>query len=524
MDAIPRTGEVPGLRHLGSRQSAAVIGPIAGPAPARSWPLHAVRRWPLVVELVLLLGLTGVVAFVFGRSLHAASGDNEGVYLASLDALEHGQRLGSQVFASQPPGFYVLLEAERALFGGSVLAMRVAMLVLALIGCLSAYYVGRCLAGPLGGFLAIALLATPVQVEDEAVRIHADFPSVALSLVAIALAMFAVRRKEGAGLVAATLAGGALAAAIAIKLLAAVTVVPVLAIMLRHRVGRLALWLGAGAVAVVAALLGAYATVLGPLWDDVVRFHVKAQSVPIDGAPRDLGGNFLKVVGVLTESHRLRSPFLWLVLVGAVGTLLAWRRRQLFDALPLWLWAAASGAFLIWHRPLWGHDVVILTVSLALASGVGLATLLVESRLVLRAAAAACLLVMAATIAHHFQRAPVGESAGIEWAAAIIRTRTPERSEVVSDLPIIPFLADRRQPGALVDTSSTRLGSGWLTRAEILRTIDRNRVSAVVVGHNFAADPTLLQALGSRFPVVLRRNGVSLPGEGTVDIRIYLPR
>jgi hypothetical protein len=220
----------------------------------------------------------------------------------------------------------------------------------------------------------------------------------------------------------------------------------------------------------------------------------------------------------------LRSPFLWLVLLGAVATLLAWRRRQLFDALPLWLWAAASGAFLIWHRPLWDHDVVILTVSLAVASGVGLATLLVESRLVLRAAAAVCVLVMAAIIAHHFQRVSGGgESAGVEWAAAVLRTHTPQHSEVASDWPIIPFLADRRQPGALVDTSWTRLGSGWLTRAEILRAIDRNRVSAVVVGHNFAADRMLLQALAIRFPVVLRRNGVMLP-EGSGDIRIYLPR
>jgi 4-amino-4-deoxy-L-arabinose transferase-like glycosyltransferase len=482
------------------------------------------RLRPLLIEFSLLLGLTSVVAFIFARSLRAGAVYDEGVYLASLDALDHGQSLASQVFASQPPGFYILLEAERAIFGGSVVEMRVAMLVLALIGCLSAYYVGRCLAGPRGGLLAMALLATPVQVEDAAVRIRADFPSVALSLVAIALALFAVRRKGTAGLVAATLAGGVLAAAVAVKLLAVTAVVPVLAIMLLHRVGRLALGLGAGAAAVVAALLGVYATVLGPLWDDVVRFHLKAQSAPIHGAPRDLGGNFLKVVGVLTESHRLRSPFLWLVLVGAVGTLLAWRRRQLFDARMLWLWAAATGAFLIWHRPLWAHDVVMLTVSLAVASGVGLADLLVESPLVSRAAAAACVLVMAVTIAHHFQRASSGESAGVAWAAAVLRTHTPQRSEVASDWPIIPFLADRRQPGALVDTSSTRLGSGWLTRAEILRAIDSDRVSAVVVGHYFAADPMLLQALGTRFPVVLRRNGVSLPGERSADIRIYLPR
>jgi 4-amino-4-deoxy-L-arabinose transferase-like glycosyltransferase len=498
---------------------------VGAPAPARLWRLHNLRRWPLLIELAFLLGLAGVVAYLFVRSLHAGAIYDEGVYLASLDALEHGQRLGSQVFTSQPPGFYVLLEAERAIFGSSVVEMRVAMLVVALVGCLSAYCVGRCLAGPRGGFLAMALLAMPVQVEDAAVRIRADFPSVALSLVAIALALFAVRWKGAAGLVAATLAGGALAAAIAVKLLAVTALVPVLAIMLRHRVGRLAVGLGAGAAAVVAALLGIYATVLGSLWNDVVRFHLKAQSAPIHGAPSDLGGNFLKIVGVLTESHRLRSPFPWLLLVGGVAMLLAWRRRQLFDdALPLWLWAAVSGAFLLWHRPLWDHDVVVLTVSLAVASGVGLATLLADSRLVSRAAVAACALAMAATIAHHVQRASSGESAGAGWAAAILRAHTPQGSEVASDWPIIPFLADRRQPGELVDTSSTRLGSGWLTRAKILRTIDRNRVSAVVVAHNFAADPTLLEALAFRFPVVIRRNGVSLPGERSADIRIYLRR
>ena len=118
---------------------------------------------------------------------------------------------------------------------------------------------------------------------------------------------------------------------------------------------------------------------------------------------------------------------------------------------------------------------------------------------------------------------PESLSPGIKWAATVLRIRTPPGSEVASDLPIIPFLADRRQPGTLVDTSWTRLGSGWLTEAEVLRTIDRHHVSAVIVGHNFAGYPTLLRALRIRFPVILRRERVSLPGEGRVEVRIYLP-
>jgi hypothetical protein len=485
--------------------------------------LDLLRPYALLGELALLCALTAAAAAVFGRGLRAGAVYDEGVYMASVDALAHGQKLGSEIFASQPPGFYALLEAERAIFGGSLLAIRVAMLALALVGCLSAYYVGRCLAGRPGGLLAMALLVAPLSVEDGAVRVEADVPSVALSLVAIALAFFAVRRTGAVARAAATLAGGALAAAVSVKLLAATAAVPVLAIVIRQA-RRLIPETAAGVAAVAAALVGSYAGVLGSLWSDAVRFHLKAESAQIHGAPRDLAGNVAKIVNTLTDSHGLHSPFPWLVAVGAVGTLAAWRRRLLLEAVPLWLWAAVSAAFLAWHRPLWAHDVVILTAGLAVASGVGLASLLAESRLAPKAVAAVCALVIAATIAHHMQRTPAGESQGIRWAAAVLRARTPAGSEVASDLPIIPFLADRREPGDLVDTSTTRVASGWLPARTIIEEIDRDRLSAVVLGHNLASDRRVVRAVQARFPLSVRRNGVRLAGEKPTTVRIYFPR
>jgi hypothetical protein len=493
-------------------------------SPLRRWGLEAITRRPLVVEALFLLGLTSVAAVAFGRSLHSGALYDEGVYLASLDALEHGQHLGSQVFASQPPGFYLLLEAGRAVFGGSVVAIRVAMLVLALVGCVSAYSIGRRLAGPRGGFFAMGLLVTPVSLEDEAVRVRGDFPSVALSLLAIALALDAVERKGAARLVAAGFSGAALAAAVSVKLLAATAVIPVLVIF--RRPGRwTAAALATGAGAVVATLLGLYAGVLGQLWADVVRFHLSSQSASIRGAPTSLAGNVAKVAQTITEYRGPRSPFLWLLVVGALATLLAWRRRRLLGALPLWLWAACAGVLLIWHRPLWSHDVTALIVSLAVAGGVGLTALLVEPRPVSRALAATCAVVIAASIASHVQRPSAGESNGIKWAVTVLRTRTPTGSDVASDLPIIPFLAHRRQPATLVDTSTTRIGSGFLTRSQILSALERARVTAVVVGNNFALDPKLVQAIRRSFPLVLSRQGVKIPGQKKrVSLRIYLPR
>jgi hypothetical protein len=488
--------------------------------PATASRLDIFRRRPLLGELVLLVAVTGAVTAVFGRSLRANAVYDEGVYTASVDALAHGQKLGSEIFASQPPGFYVLLEAERFVFGGSLVAIRVGMLAVALLGCLSAYYIGRCLAGRPGGFLAMALLAAPSFVEDEAVRVEADLPSVTLSLVAMALALFAVRRTGAVGRAAAILAGGAIAAAVSVKLLAATAVVPVLAILLMHA-RRLMLEAVAGAAAVVAAFVLSFAGVLGKLWSDAVRFHLKAQSADIHGAPRDLAGNLAKIANVLTDSHGLLSPFPWLVLIGALATLAAWRRRMLLEAAPLWLWAVVSAAFLAWHRPLWAHDIVMLMAALAVPSGVGLAKLLADARLAPRSLAIVCVVVVAASIAHHIQRTPAGEDAGIKWAAAELGARTPEGSEVVSDLPIIPVLANRRQPGALIDTSSTRIDSGWLSTRTVISEIDRDRPSAVVLGGNLGADRKVVAAVQARFPFEVRRGHVRIAGEKPTTVRLY---
>ncbi len=106
------------------------------------------RRWPR--EALGLAGLLAVAAFVYIRGVEAAANYDEGVYLASLDALRHGQELGTDVYASQPPGFYVLLQALSFLPGDGVEGIRVAFMLVALVGLGAAYAIGRQLAGVVG--------------------------------------------------------------------------------------------------------------------------------------------------------------------------------------------------------------------------------------------------------------------------------------------------------------------------------------------------------------------------------------
>ena len=473
---------------------------------------------------MLVLAVGGVVAVAFSRALHSGAVYDEGVYLASLDALEHGQRLGADVFTSQPPGFYVLLEAERAVAGASIVAMHAAMLVLALIGCLTAYYIGRCIAGPKAGLLAMMLLAAPSRVEDQAVQVRADLPSVTLSLIAIASALFSLRRQpRWAQLGGAALAGIVLAAAISVKLLAVTTVVPVVVIFILARDPRRALAAAAGAAAVVAALLSVYHGVLGQIWGDAVRYHLMARTAAMHGAPHSIRGNVDKIIGTLSDFKGvLHSPFPWLFILGAAASLLAWRRRR--ELLPLWLWVASSAVFVALNRPLWAHDVVMLTASLAVASGIGIATLFDDARILSRVLATGCAFIIAATLLHHLPRSSPSQDPDIASAAAFLRNHTAPGSEVASDLPIIPFLADRREPGPLVDTSWTRVGSGWLTPTEFLHTLERDHVGAVILGHNLNLDAPLLKALRTRFVKEFSELALALPGERAHKLEILLPR
>src|SRR6185312_14144835 len=83
--------------------------------------------------------------------LHWATTFDEGVYLLSLQELQHGQALGREVFTSQGPVFYVILRAIGAVFGTTVTGVRLGIVTIDAIGAVFAFLLGRRVAGPFGG-------------------------------------------------------------------------------------------------------------------------------------------------------------------------------------------------------------------------------------------------------------------------------------------------------------------------------------------------------------------------------------
>jgi 4-amino-4-deoxy-L-arabinose transferase-like glycosyltransferase len=450
-----------------------------------------------LVEALALAGLLGLAALLYGRSLHAATNYDEGVYLASLDALVRGQALGTDVDASQPPGFYVLLSGMSLLPGDGVTDIRVAFLLVALVGLGAAYAIGRRVAGVAGGLGAATLLAVTAPYPVQAARVQADTAAVVLALAAVAVLMYAGRR-PWRWAAAGVLAG----AAVSVKLLALPVVAPIAVLLVARRSWRAAAALVAGAGIVWVALAGTYAGALGELWQTVVTDHRLARSLGpslADNAHR-----------VLLHPLDWATPAGVLVLIGLVCAIALLRRVEL---LALGAWIVGSAAFLVFQRPLLDHHLVLLATALAVTAGAGIGAAVVHvPRPARLAVAGIAALALAAGFGQEERRLARqdGEPPGVRWAAEQLRLRTEWGELVGTDLPIVAYLADRRVPGRLIDSSFVRLGTGSLTETEILEELERNEVRAVVVGREFANRPALVRELAARYPQRVRAEGITI--------------
>ena len=159
--------------------------------------------------------------------LHNGTNFDEGVYLAAVDALRHGQQLGTEVFAAQFPGFYDLLRVAAAAAGASITGIRAALIGVFCLGTVGAWLIGRRFGGTPGAALTAGLFVVAPPLDLFGSQVIADTP-------ALALTMFAVGLATVAGPVAAVGVGIAFALGLSVKL-TAVTAVPALVWYLRRR-------------------------------------------------------------------------------------------------------------------------------------------------------------------------------------------------------------------------------------------------------------------------------------------------
>ena len=466
------------------------------------------QRTRLTLIVVSLGAILAAQALVFAQvvSAGAASDYDEGTYLASVDALRHGQRLGAAVFASQPPDWYQLLELLSLLTTRSVEAWRVWMVVIALLGTIAAFEVVRRLAGAVAGLIAAGLLGISPYYGDYAARVVADVPAISFTFAALAFAVAACRPRRW---IPALAAGALFVCAVLIKLTALTAVIPLigLAIALRPRRGEVGAF-AAGAAAVGLAAVVANARALGSLWAGAVTYHRLAARLTV--VP-NAGANRFRLREAYV--HDGRTLFFWFVVAGvaALIALVALRRAGL--VWPLWLWPVVVAPVLVETRPLHENHYTLLSASLVLPVGASLGALLDGLRSVRLRAASLVIIAMALTIGYvrtgrRLATASDHERDGpaVAWGVGRLRHGS---GLVVTDQPILAYLAGRRVPGELVDTAVLRFDTGSLTDEMVLHVIDRDHVSVVTVGRAFRDRPAILEGLRERYARRSTRYGVT---------------
>jgi hypothetical protein len=215
----------------------------------------------------------------------------------------------------------------------------------------------------------------------------------------------------------------------------------------------------------------------------------------------------------LVAFFQWRQPFTWLT-VAASASAIAVRPRLRLPSWPFWFTAAASMGFVLWHRPLHDNHLVLLSVAFAVPVGTTLVATIARAGRLSSLAGAALVVVL---VAGYYQNTrQLNRNAAslpplVTWAVAQVDATTKPDELVVSDEPIVPFLAHRRMPGSTIDTALLRFDTGYITDAGVLQAIDQHHVHLVVAGRAFLSRPSLLAALEKRFG----------PPRVRDDVRIY---
>jgi hypothetical protein len=400
-------------------------------------------------------------------------GYDEGVYWQSLRAMSAGHALYQQTFYSQPPFFLLSIFPIYMFFGHTLWSARLGIVIMSFSGLVGALLLGKALARRIGAIAALLLAA--------------------LSLLAVGLAYLWWERPDGpAGLCLAVLTAVSLVLSILSKLSGVCALVPVALLMLAHiwraahkpagerlRAAR-SLFAGIAAFIVTTALLLLpFAGSWLQLWQGMVTFHTTAETV----FKSTQAGN-LSIMEPLLISIT--------AVVALYGTVVALLRRD-WRVLPLIAWFFTT-VYMLWTTvPLFQHHLVALIPPFIALEVMGIGPIRwSKSPAALLASitgAVAIVLILAAAVVNiqgvqRYYRAERAQAAADfasqQQVVKDLRAEVQPGQLVITDAQFLAGLADRSTPAALVDTSTVRVDTGYVTSQQLIREASQPQVHAIL--------------------------------------------
>ncbi len=440
---------------------------------------------------------------------------DEGSYVETLRVWVHGAPLYGAISLGQPPFFMLSLLPTFVLGGQTLASARLGIVIFSMLGIGAVWAIGRMLDGPRTALIASLLLAFDPQYFTQSWTVDAEVPALALTLVALALALgyrHAPRRRWAA------LAGVALAAAILTKLAALLAVPALIAAILPPTWFTLArqswaarrwpdrarwaeLWrtarpglrpLGTGWLVMTTLILLPFAGNLANLWHQVVAIRHIAEGLPGITSTAHLG----VLLGAWWE-----APLIAVATISVIANI----RRERWVVAIFGLWGALTLVALILQRPLFTHHLALLTPPCVLCAALLPSDLATTALPSLRGQLAGLLLagvvvVGALTIVAQQNELRAHPPLTTLLAALDLENVTEPGTLVITDDPMVAVLADQDVPPNLADTSYVRIAAGQLTAADVERAAMDPRVTAVLwISGRFERLPGLKVWLNQHF-------------------------
>lgn len=440
-----------------------VAPPSVDPDTARHWRTDALI---LAVATVVLR----IAAFFATKSLVF----DDGVFASSARAMRRGELPFRDIFSSQGPVFLPLVWVADLLGFRTMDAPRLLSVAAGVLLAIAVYSCARHVTSRGNALLAAGLVTTSGSILWVTVPVNADGPSLALSVLAVALAL---RYRTRPRLRTAAWMGLAAGGAVSIKALSVPAVVIAgLVVLLSNPELRRGLRDAATAAAIA---LGVYVVTALPfgiadVWDQSYSYHQDARRA----ASHE--GAFRKILDTLWDRDKLVVVALALAAVTWIVRVVVRRRagRPSDRALTivvgfLVLWVVMLLGLLVWEPAMWRAHVAHLVPPLAL-----LAALRPPSWKVL---------VVAGVVTVPFA---VASNTSILWpggytgqpAALVHHLETfPSGARFISDDPGLVWRSGHDTPGDFADTSYQRLDDHSITQRSLVRAASAPDVCGVIV-------------------------------------------
>jgi 4-amino-4-deoxy-L-arabinose transferase-like glycosyltransferase len=427
------------------------------------------KRLALGLCLLFLLDYGAFISFDLDKPY--SQDWDEGLYLCSARMAQSGYPYFTYIFNSQAPLFLEILTHAFRLLGDSVVVGRSTIVFFSLVCLIGVAWIAWRVACPLAAPLAMVVQGLSSAYFRQSTIVEAEIVALSFALLAIGMLLSAEGKRGPYMLVGA---GFIFCAGALCKLYVVPMILPIILLLmsdsapedmrfararkwrlLRQASKRLFLFGGGCAICCAFALIR---WDFASMYDQVVAIRFVAHHVYSDDGPV----NIKVIMGLLVQDAVLP------LLAGTGLVFLYWKRTH--RALWLIAWILAAGVFLNEHKPLFHRHILLLQPPMAVSAGASILWIPSLSarygRSVTWCVLGILLLVVLGVMLKQdaevlSKKTPISQTE--EEVGRLIRDNSRPSDYVVTDQQMDVFLAGRRIPPQLCDTSAVRIKTGYLT-------------------------------------------------------------